>query len=92
LKLANPSNFGVMGGGVCAVPETEDPAKPSYRLYYFGIARQKRKSFYLDDVTDYEVDIIDTWDMKITHAGTFRGKFTIELPSKQYMAVRITVK
>ncbi len=61
----------------------------NYRLLYFGISRPLFKKFHYDDVHDYEVEVIDTWEMTIEKAGIFKGKFEIKLPGKEYMAVRI---
>ena len=38
---------------------------------------------------DYEVEIIDTWNMTITPLGRMRGFNRVEMPGKQYMALRI---
>lgn len=63
-----------------------------YYLFYYGFRCPAFKEFHFDDVKEYEVEILDTWDMTITKYGTFKGKFKVELPSKQYMAVRIYEK
>ena len=34
-------------------------------------------------------EIIDTWNMTITPAGRHSGEFTIDMPSRPYMAVRL---
>ncbi|MBR3311113.1 MAG: DUF5060 domain-containing protein [Solobacterium sp.] len=39
--------------------------------------------------TPYAADIIDTWNMTIKTAGIFRGSFSVDLPARQYMAVRL---
>lgn len=39
--------------------------------------------------TEYEVNVIDTWEMTVESRGIFRGKFRIGLPGKPYMAVQI---
>ena len=41
----------------------------------------------LSDVAD--VEVIDTWNMTITPAGRHSGEFTIDMPSRPYMAVRL---
>ena len=39
----------------------------------------------------YKVNVVDTWDMTEEELpGTFEGKFRIDLPSKQYMLLRLT--
>lgn len=72
---------------VCAVPEGFDST--GYRLIYFGFAQPSYRTFYFDDTTEYSVEVIDTWNMTITPAGTFKGRFKLSLPGRQYIAVRI---
>ena len=74
----------------CAVPE-EDIDKDVKRqyIYYYGFQRPGYRDFFVDETTDYEVDIIDTWNMTVVNAGVFHGKFRIPLPARQYIAVRL---
>ena len=37
----------------------------------------------------YTVDIIDTWNMTVENVGSFKGRFRIDLPTREYLAVRI---
>lgn len=75
---------------VCAVPESASPfAPPSYFLYYYSFMRPSFREFYFDDVNEYEVQVIDTWEMTRENRGRFKGRFKVELPGKQYMAIRI---
>ncbi len=60
-----------------------------YYLYYYGFGRPCKRSFSLREDQTYRVEVIDTWDMTITDAGLHSGSFSIELPRKPYMAVRI---
>ncbi|HIZ64753.1 MAG TPA: DUF5605 domain-containing protein, partial [Candidatus Blautia pullicola] len=39
--------------------------------------------------TEFEVRVIDTWNMTIEDRGVVKGKFKVELPGKPYMAVQI---
>lgn len=74
----------------CAVPEDGQTAEETgYRLYYYGIKRPAFRVFHIDDETPIKAEVIDTWNMTITDAGVHTGKFTIELGSRQYMAVRL---
>lgn len=75
---------------VCAVPESEynQPVK-SYYLYYYSFMRPSFREFHVDDETEFDVEVIDTWNMTIESAGRHKGKFRVELPSRQYMAVRL---
>lgn len=59
-----------------------------YLIVYFGFTQPSFRVFHLDDDTTYQVEIIDTWDMTIKDAGQHKGKMRIELPAKQYIAVR----
>ena len=61
----------------------------SYFLIYYGFNRPSFRDFYFDEETKFSVDLIDTWEMDIKNMGTFSGKFRIEMPGKEYMAVRI---
>ena len=51
--------------------------------------RPSFREFHLDDTAWYHAEVLDTWEMTITDAGTHRGKFRVELPGKPYMAIRI---
>ena len=74
---------------------TENRTKPvvgvpgEVYLYYTGSGQPSYCFFDLPEGGDYEVDIIDTWEMTITTLeGTFSGAFKVTLPGKQYIAVR----
>ena len=60
-----------------------------YYLYYYSFMRPSFREFYYDDESRFEVEVIDTWEMTIEHRGIKSGRFTVELPGKEYMAVRI---
>ena len=75
---------------VCAVPENE-PFQPvkSYYLYYYSFMRPSFREFHFDDTTPFEVRVIDTWEMTVEDRGVFSGRFRVELPGKEYMAIQI---
>lgn len=73
---------------VAAVPDSPF-LQNDYMLIYYGFNRPSFRDYYLDDATEYEVEVIDTWEMTIEKIGTFKGKFRVPLPGKEYMAVRI---
>jgi len=73
---------------VTAVPESQ-VHQGEYYLDYYGFNRPSSRTFYFDDTTKYQVEVIDTWNMTITDAGVHQGRFTIRLPGKEYMAIRI---
>ncbi|MBR3277043.1 MAG: DUF5605 domain-containing protein [Eubacterium sp.] len=77
---------------VCAVPDDmmdEMTGSKSYRLYYYSFMRPSWREFYFDDDTEYEVKVLDTWNMTVTECGIKKGRFKVELPGRQYMAVQI---
>jgi hypothetical protein len=62
-----------------------------YYLAYFGFSRPRFRTFALPPGTAYAVDVIDTWNMTVEPVeGSFEGRFRIDLPGRQYMAVRLT--
>ncbi len=61
----------------------------SYYLYYYGFNRPSRRMFMLNPQAKYQVEVISTWDMTITPMGEFSGIFSIPLPRKEYMAIRV---
>lgn len=63
-----------------------------YYLFYYGYRCPAFKEYHFDDEKEYQAEILDTWDMTVTRCGTFQGKFKLELPAKQYIAVRIYEK
>ena len=71
----------------CSVESTSGTG--AYYLYYYGFNRPSFRQFYFDDINHYEVDVIDTWNMIIEHKGVTKGKFIVDLPRKEYIAVRI---
>lgn len=60
-----------------------------YYIYYYSFMRPSFRDFYLDDYSNFDIEVIDTWEMTIEKRGIFCGKFRIDLPGKEYMAVRI---
>jgi hypothetical protein len=64
-------------------------ARPGYYLFYYSFMRPSFRDYYFDDDNEWSVDVIDTWEMIIDPKGNFKGKFRIELPGKEYIAVRI---
>ena len=63
-----------------------------YYLTYCGIQQPAAIPFSLPEGNRYEADVIDTWQMTIaTQPGVFEGRFTVALPGKPYMAVRLRV-
>ncbi len=58
--------------------------------YYFDEETPAEWSFDLPGRRNYRVVLIDTWNMKAdTLEGLYQGSFTIPMPGKPYMAVKI---
>lgn len=73
-----PGDWDVPFGGVAG----------EYVLLYFGFNRPRFRNVVLPEGR-FEVDVIDTWAMTIdTLPGTREGVVRVELPGRQYMAVR----
>lgn len=65
-------------------------SKEDYFLYYFGFFRPAFRTYNLPIGKRYKIEVIDTWDMTITELnGLYEGNIRIDLPSKQYMAIRM---
>lgn len=76
---------------VHAIPENaEIYEKTGYELFYYSFQRPGFRELNLNPSKKYKIEIIDTWDMTVKEAGIFSGKIRIELPGKQYIAVRIS--
>ena len=74
-----PSEWDVRWGG------TED-----YRIAYFGFGRPRYRDITTPPDHQWLVDVIDTWNTTIARQpGTFTGTFRIELPGREFMAVRL---
>lgn len=62
----------------------------AHRITYFGFERPRYRVIQTPPETEWNVDVIDTWNMVVEELqGTFVGRFTIELPGREYMAVRL---
>ncbi len=75
---------------VACVPEAEytEAVKTQY-LYYFSFLRPSYRCFYIDDATDFVVEIIDTYAMTVKRFGIMHGHFKVELPLMPYLAIRL---
>lgn len=62
-----------------------------YYLFYYGFNQPRFREYRMKPGTKYKVEVIDTWNMTINELEeTYEGAFRIELPGRQYMAVRMT--
>lgn len=59
-------------------------------LYYHGFFRPLYRNYQLPGGKKYEIEVIDTWNMTIEKLpGVYEGLVRVDLPARQYMAVRI---
>lgn len=71
-----------------AVPE--DPQYyGDYYFLYFSIWRPPFRQIWIDDDTWFDAEIVDTWNMTVTYAGRFKGRFELPLPGRQYIGIRL---
>jgi hypothetical protein len=63
---------------------------PEYGLFYFGVHQPAFQWIDLPEKGTWQIDIIDTWEMTIRSAGDgFNGRFRLDLPGKEGIAIRI---
>ena len=43
----------------------------------------------LDPDASYHVEVIDTWNMTIDDRGIMKGRFHLDLPGKEFTAIRV---
>lgn len=61
-----------------------------YILAYYGRSQPAYKDLSLSEENRYEIDIIDTWNMRIERVeGIFRGNCRIQLGTRPYLALRV---
>lgn len=64
--------------------------KGRFYLYYTGNTRPGFLQYELTPGKKYRVEVLDTWNMTIEDRGIFPHKFEVTMPSRLYMAVRMT--
>lgn len=75
-----PSEWDAPWGGVAG----------EYVVIYFGFSRPRFRTVSAPAGIAYHVDVIDTWRMTIERLdGTYEGTFTVPLPARQYLALRL---
>lgn len=58
---------------------------------YFGFGQPRYREIVRPPGVQYVVDVIDTWEMSVERLpGTYEGAFRVELPGRQWMALRLT--
>lgn len=62
-------------------------------VIYFGFFRPSYREFDLPEGKSYSIDVIDTWNMtRETLPGSFEGHVRVDLPSRQYMLLRLRTR
>ncbi|KAA9089593.1 DUF5605 domain-containing protein [Microbacterium radiodurans] len=75
-----PSDWDVPWGGVAG----------AVKVGYFGFNRPRFRNLILDEGA-WRVEVVDTWNMTVEEVpGEQRGQVRVELPGRQFMAVRLT--
>lgn len=77
---------------VAAVPEdtySKVREVKDYYLIYYSFMRPSFREYHFDDTTSFKLNVIDTWNMTIEDRGIVKGKFKVELPGRQYMAIQL---
>lgn len=85
-----PAMFDEVAGCSAQEPIQEsEVAAYDYCIHYLGLMCPKMRMVILPEDADYQVEIIDTWNMTIEDKGLLRGFQMVELPGNPYMAIRI---
>lgn len=88
LEQLPPGGLAYAGRRVC-VNQEKQPGGKSVRIEYLGKSCPSFMKYQLEEGR-YQVEVIDTWNMTIEDLGEFGPEFTVDLPSREYMAIRIT--
>lgn len=62
-----------------------------FALVYLSRSQPRWLELNLQSEEAYQVDVLDTWNMTTTPVGVRRGTFTVDLPGRPYLALRLTV-
>lgn len=80
--VPSKADFGMRGG----IEIGED-----FFLHYYDIRQQVVKRLRLPEDKQYQVEVIDAWNMTITPLdGTYSGACEVPMPGKPYCGLRIT--
>ena len=74
---------------VCAVPQSTFGSKSDYYLIYYSFMRPLYREFHFDEDSSWKVSVLDTWNMTVEEKGIYSGRFRIDLPGREYMAIKI---
>ncbi|WOF24281.1 DUF5605 domain-containing protein [Microbacterium betulae] len=102
LKGSSPERLAFLDGILAEAPEGAIDPLPSdwdvpwggvaerYLIGYFGFNRPRFRNLVLPGDGEWHVDVIDTWNMTVERRpGLHRGTYRVELPGRQYIAVRL---
>ena len=98
-----PGGYMKKGAGmfdtVVGIPSFEDndtgnwfPPHISYEIHYYGFGRPGFRTFNFPEDKKYQIEVIDTYNMTIENRGVFSGYTKIDLPAREYMAIRLIQK
>ena len=77
-------------GGLNPRDSTSAHVGEDYYLYYYGDTPTSEKTYIMPEGINYRVDVLDSWNMTVTEMDSiYSGTFTINWPSRKYIAVRI---
>lgn len=62
-------------------------SKGRFFLAYCGYTQPSFREFFFDNTTQWNVSVIDTWNMTVENRGLHTGWFSIDLPTRPYMAI-----
>ncbi len=60
-----------------------------YELHYYSFGRPSSREFEFGEDEKFRIEVIDTWNMTVTDAGVHSGYTKVELPGREYMAIRL---
>jgi len=101
LKGESPARIGFLRQLISEAPSGHWDPLPSdwdsrtggdndHRIIYLGIGRPRLRSVLVPNGSTWYVDVIDTWNMSIyTLPEPVQGRVVVDLPGREYMALRI---
>jgi hypothetical protein len=101
LKGQSPARIGFLSRLVAEAPSGRwDPlpgdwdsrtgGDDDHRVIYLGLGRPRFRSVLVPAGSAWHVDVIDTWNMTIeTLPDPVQGRVMVDLPGREYMAIRI---
>jgi hypothetical protein len=99
----SPARIGFLRGILDEAPVAIEPihsfrdaptigVEGEYYLQYFGVHRPAYRELPLPEGQQFQIDVIDTWNMTITTLeGAFAGLVRVDLPTTPYIALRARI-